>query len=268
MLVVVLDTEGLSQRNVTVRVDRWLLVRQMTGRVTFSQQNTTRPAQVGDRLQAVGDGIQTGDNSSSRLELDTGIGFVNVTQNTQMFIQSLDYASDNGRITRLRVPQGQVRLQVRPFTHRGSQLEIETPSGVSGVRGTDFGLAVQPDGKTGLATLNGRVTSSAQGRTVMVAEGYQNFTIPGEPPSPPVPLRDNTDLQYRVERLIEGGVRRVRIIGQVDPVNAVRVGDVPVSTDRNGQFVIERPGYTYIRLQVTVTTPLGREQRHDLRISL
>ena len=35
---------------------------------------------------------------------------------------------------------------------------VITPAGVSGVRGTEFGVSVLPSGKAGLATLKGMVT--------------------------------------------------------------------------------------------------------------
>uniref|UniRef100_A0ACD5H295 FecR domain-containing protein n=1 Tax=Desertifilum tharense IPPAS B-1220 TaxID=1781255 RepID=A0ACD5H295_9CYAN len=50
---------------------------------------------------------------------------------------------------------GQARFRVRRFNHPGSSLEIETPAGSSAVRGTEFGVSVHPDGKTGIATREG-----------------------------------------------------------------------------------------------------------------
>jgi hypothetical protein len=268
VLLALLQFAGVAQRSLSVRVDRWLAVQQMAGNVTFQHGNASRAANVGDRLQSAGDGIATGQNSTARLAVDTGVGFIDVSQNTRLQVLNLAVAPDNGRITHLQVSQGQARLQVRRFTHDGSDLEIRTPAGVSGVRGTEFGVNVQPDGKMGVATLDGDVETSAQGSIVMVPGGFQNLTIPGEPPQPAVPLRDNTDLEYEIARFVEGGVRRVRLIGRVDPVNSVFVGDEPQTTNRQGQFSFWLPLRNRIRLQVKVITPLGREQVHELEIPL
>jgi hypothetical protein len=257
---------GVAQRTVPVRIARWLALQQIGGSVTYQRGNSSRPAQVGDRLQAVGDGLTTGQRSNARLEVDTGVGFVNVSESTRLRIRALDYAADNGRITRIDVPQGQIRLQVRPFTHNGSELEIYTPAGVSGVRGTEFGVNVQTDGKMGVATLAGSVATAAQGETVIVPDGFQNLTIPGQPPSPPVPLRDSTELEYRVERTIRRGIRRLQLIGQVDSVNTVLVEGVPQVTDSNGQFSIQLPVRNWVRVEITVITPLGKQQVYDLSI--
>ncbi|MBD2021595.1 FecR domain-containing protein [Leptolyngbya sp. FACHB-36] len=256
-----------AQQTLRVRVNRAIAIQQVAGTVTCTLQRVTRSAQVGDRLQTVGDSIATGKNSTATLAVDTGIGFINVAENTQVRVRQLEYTPDNGRITRLQVTQGQVRLRVRRLTNPGSTLEIQTPAGISGVRGTEFGLGVQPNGKTGLAVLQGGVQNAAQGRAVAVNGGFQNFTIPGEPPSTPVPLREDTRLKHQFRQVIEGGVRKIQLVGQVDPVNLVLVEGNPQVTDRRGQFRTElRPVPSYLRLRVTVITPLGKQQVYDLAL--
>lgn len=271
--MVTIPMVGMSAANtwpqpVNVRVQRWLAVRQNRGQVQFRQQGRMRAVKAGDRLQAVGDGIITGKQATAMLEVDTGVGFIQVAENTRVEVRSLGLASDNGRITTLSVPYGQVRLRLRPFTHRGSNLEIHTPAGVSAVRGTEFGVSVQPNGKTGLATLSGNVATQAQANTVFVPGGSQNFTIPGEAPTQAVPLQDNTQLRYDLDRGIQQGVRTLRLIGQVDPVNLVFVGETSVPTDRSGKFSLSLPAIYAQRFQITVVTPLGRKQTHDLFIRL
>lgn len=261
-------SQGLAQQSIPIRVERWLELRELTGHVLYQRGETSRSARAGDRLETVGDGLSTGVSSTAQLEIDTQVGFVNASEQTRFQVQSLEVAPDNGRITRLRVDQGQVRLQVRPFTHEGSELEIETPAGISGVRGTDFGLSVQLDGKTGVMTLSGQVDTSAQGQTVAVPAGFQNFTIPGEAPSAAVPISNNTDLDYTLERVIRRGIRRVQFVGKVDPVNLVLINDQLQSTDRAGEFRVPLPVQDRQRLQVTVITPLGDRQVYDLVLEL
>ncbi|MDX2211975.1 MAG: FecR family protein [Oculatellaceae cyanobacterium bins.114] len=268
IILLLLSAQGITQQSVQVRVDRWLDIQEMTGSVTFYQQNNSRVARVGDRLQSVGDGIRTGQQSNAVLAVDTGVGFVTVSENTQAVVRTLAIAPDNGRITHLDVSQGQVRLNLRRFTHRGSEFEIHTPAGVSAVRGTDFGVSIQPDGKTGIATLTGEVSTSAQGQTVAVAAGFQNLIIPGEVPSPAVPLQDNTDLRYTIDRQIQNNLRSVRLNAQVDPVNLVFVGDTPQDIDREGRFSLRLRAVYRQRIEITVITPLGKRQVHQLVIVL
>lgn len=263
----VLVTQSLAQQSIQVRVDRWLQVRQVTNEVTIEQNANRSGAKVGDRLQAVGDRITTGKNSAATLIVDTGMGVIELSEQTTLRVRSLAIAPDNGRITRLDVPTGNARLRVRRFTHKGSELEIQTPVGLSGVRGTVFGVVVQPNGKTGLAVLEGAVASSAQKQSVNVREGFQNFTLPGEPPSTPVRSTNNTSLQYEFEKKIERSVRKVRLIGRVDPVNSVVVDGTPQVTDREGRFITDlRLVPSYLRIQVVVTTPLGRQKTYALAL--
>lgn len=257
---------GRSQQTLPVRVQRWLAIRTIQGETTYLQNQTARPAQPGDRLQAIGDGVVTGKNASIVLEVDTGIGFINVAEQTRLQVRSLSYAPDNGRITRLQVTQGRVQLRLRRFTHQGSQLEIRTPAGLSGVRGTDYGLTIQPNGSTGVATLSGKVLFSAQGQTVAVNRGSQTLTLPGEPPASPTPLRNDPRLWYEFQRLTEGNVRQVRLVGQTDPVNLVVVNDTAVQLDRQGRFSNVFYVPSYLQVKITVTTPLGKRQFYDLAL--
>ncbi len=257
----------MAQKTVPVRVDRWLAVQQLTGVVSYRRSTASRPAQVGDRLEIVGDSLSTSQNSAARLLVDTGVGTVNLFENTTLRVQSLTMAPDHGRITRLEVLRGQIYLKLRRFTNPGSRLEIKTPAGLSGVRGTEFGLAIQPSGKTGLATRQGAVATSAKGVEVRVAAGYQNFTILGESPSIPVPLKNDPSLQYRVQREIDSrNIRRIRLMGQTDPVNMLTIDGVAQSTDRTGQFNALFYASSYPRVKVVVTTPLGKTETYELAL--
>ncbi|MBW4691307.1 MAG: FecR family protein [Lyngbya sp. HA4199-MV5] len=267
ILLSMLVAQSVAQQSIQVRVDRWLQVRQVTNEVTIAHNDNRRAAQAGDRLQAVGDTITTGKKSGATLIVDTGVGVIELSEQTTLRVRALSVAPDNGRITRLDVLAGNARLRVRRFTHQGSELEVQTPVGLSGVRGTVFGVAVQPNGKTGLAVREGAVISSAQKQSVNVRGGFQNFTLPGEPPSTPVRWTNDTSLQYNFEKRIERGVRKVRLLGRVDPVNSVLVDGNPQVTDREGRFATDLQLVpSYLRMQVVVTTPLGRQKTYALAL--
>jgi hypothetical protein len=254
----------LAQQQLNLRVNRWLEVEQTIGKVLFTTQKRQQPAQTGDRLQTVGDALTTQARSTARLALDTGIGTVDVTPDTQVVVRQLSLNPDQSRVTRLNVPYGRVKLRLRKFTNPNSRLELETPAGISGVRGTEFGLVVQPQGKTSVAVLEGAVNTNAQNVDVAVPAGFQNFTIPGEPPSQPVPLKSDTSLQYQFERQLIGQQRHLTLVGQVDPVNQVWVNGQPQSTDREGRFRIKVKLVSFPKVKILVSTPLGEEKLYDL----
>jgi hypothetical protein len=266
LLILTTATGSSAQSDLKVRVNAWIKVSQATGRVTLSSGGNQRPVQVNDLLQAVGDGLVTAALSTANLALDTGIGTIDVSPNTNMRIQELRVNPDQSRVVRLVVAQGRVKLKVRRFTSPSSRLEIETPAGISGVRGTEFAVIAQPSGKTAVAVREGAVNTSAQGQEVLVPHGFQNFTVPGEPPSPPVPLRDDPSLTYTVERSIVKQQRQLRLIGQVDPVNAVYFNGQSIDVDRTGRFVVNLPPVSFPKLNLVVETPLGKLRSYDLSL--
>ena len=250
---------------VNVRVDRWLTVQQLSGKVTyFNAAGTSRLANPGDRLEAIGDGITTDKDGSATIGIDTAVGTVEVAPNTRLTIQSLEVTPSDGHITRLRIDQGSIHLQIRPFTNPDSRLEIETPAGISGVRGTEFGVSLQPNSTMGVATLHGNVATIAQNQEVDVPAGFQNVTIPGEPPSPAIPFTNQPRLDYQIERTVQRGIRRIGLLGQVDPTSIVMYRGKPQPIDQDGRFALFFPATSRLKVQITVTTPLGQTRTYDL----
>ncbi len=242
-----------------VRTNRWLMVRQAMGKVFYQTGSTSKVASVGTRLQAVGDTIRTEERSSTVLDIDTGIGLIKVAEKTTLQVKQLQALPNGGRTTRLEVTRGQARLQLRPFTHKASRLEVITPAGVSGVRGTEFGVSAQPNGKTGVATLSGSVATTAQGRSVLIKGGFQSLVVPGEAPLPATPLKDDPSLNSK--RLARISEQQVLFSGQTDAVNLLLVNNMPQNIDRNGRFEVTAQ---IINEQVTATviTPLGKRQEY------
>lgn len=256
----------LASLPLQVRIQHWLEIRQIVGTVLYSQQQTTQPARVGMQLREAGDGVVTAARSRAVLAVDTGIGFVDVAERTVLQVQKLQKLPDGGHITYLRVTSGQARLRVRRFTNSNSELQIQTPAGWSAVRGTEFGVTVHPDGKTGLATRSGAVLTGAQGKTVSVKGGFQNLTIPGEPPSPPVPIPLKPDTGLRLQVLMATSQRTARVVGKIDPVNLLIIGDGSQVVDRNGRFDVTVAMSANRRIQVLVITPLGNRQAYELAV--
>lgn len=254
--------QSYAQTGLQVRTNQWLRVEQVSGNVKYRN----RAARVGDRLEAVNDEISTGNNSSAVLSVDTAVGTIYVAPNSTIRINSFRLAPDNGRITNLFVPRGKARLQIRKFTNRGSQLNIQTPAGISGVRGTDFAVLAKVDGKTVLTTYQGSVTSTAQNRSVIVKSGTENFTIVGQPPSTPMPIKDDPTLRYVVDRRLVNAKRAIFLVGYTNPVNIVKVNGIEQKIDRNGQFSLQLPATSTLTLNVTVETPQGKVSPYEIPI--
>jgi FecR protein len=256
--ILVAFTLPLFAREIQLPSSRWIQVTQIRGSVIYQG----RSARVGDRLTAPGQQISTGKDSSAVLTVDSGIATINVAENTAVQVRNLSSVANGGRVTILSVPRGQARVKARRLTNSNSRLEISTPSGVAGVRGTEFGVGVGPKGKTGISTLEGAVATSAAGRTVTVNGGYSSLVFPGSPPSSPQVTKEN--LKYELIDLSPVGRDKIRCVCNVDPLNLVYLNDVPLEINRNGRIdaVVPRPANSDYRL--VVRSPLGKQESYEI----
>jgi len=240
---------------------RWLEINRLSGSVTY-HNNGSRAAQVGDRLNAPGQGLSTAARASVILTLDTAIGTINVAESTDLTVRRLDTLGDGGRVTLLDIPRGQARIQVRSFTNPSSRLELRSPSGVAAVRGTDFGVLVAEDGRTAVGTDEGLVAVSAQGRTVEVAPDFASIIRPGSPPTEPQPL--DRALQLNLIFLSRQG-DWVNLEGTINPANRLLWNGEEIPIRRTGRFQT----MVYLpfprSLELTVQNPLGEERQHHYR---
>ena len=250
-----------NSRTVQFRFKRWIEVQSVSGNVTLLNRGGRESARIGQRLQSVGEGIVTGNRSSATLNLDSGIGTLQVSENTQFTIQEIQNNS-GGAQTKLNVSRGQVRLKLRTFTNPSSSLEIFTPAGVTGVRGTDFGVSILPSGKTGVATLKGKVAAAAQGKTVAIDRGFQSSVTPGKEPLPPVPLRDNANLDVQV--LGKESNDQVHLVAQTDDINVISIGELVIEPNAQGILDVRVPMGINRSIEVRVTTPLGKQRTYQL----
>lgn len=252
--------------SLTIEGDRWLAIANIQGSVTLQASNgAARQAQIGDRLDSVGDILVTGTRASARLAVDQAVGSISVAENSQLQVRTLSITSNGGRITVIDVLRGQVRLRVRSLTNPDSRIEIQTPAGISGVRGTDFGVTVQPGGRTGVATSEGSVYVRAQGETVSVSANLQTTIIPGSSPNSPEPLRDDPTVLIKALSAIPGSVPNhpmARLVGTTDPVNLIQINDESKTLTSAGRFDVVVAMDTERRVQMSVLTPLGTEQQY------
>lgn len=255
------DLKGSLKGHSKAVTQRFLSLQEVRGTVVY-KGGQTRPARMGDHLGQK-QGITTGKRSSAIIAMDNGIGTIKVAENTDLVVRKLSQ-ENGGSVTLISVSRGQVALRVRPFTNPASRLEIRTPSGVAGVRGTEFGVAVSPSGRSAVLTAEGKVAVSAQEQTVEVNGGYSSLIYPGEAPTPPRPTVETVDL--RVKSIKRYRSRLVRFEGQIDPINQVVYEDRPVEVRRDGTFALELFGNQGYSLTMVVRTPLGQEKTHTVGI--
>ena len=238
---------------------RWLEVRRLSGSVTY-RGGSVRAARTGDRLTQGGHGLYTSSGSSAVLSIDGSVGTVTVAENTRFSVQQLGITADGAYVTILSVTQGQVRVQAQPFTNPNTRLELHTPSGVSAVRGTKFGVSISSNGKNGIGTLEGSVDFSAQGESVQVGAGFASIALPGEAPIQPIPL--GRELALNLTHFDRRGPS-LHVHGQINAANTLLIGDHEVEIDRSGAFTAVFPvSQIYWVMTFKVRNPLGEERQH------
>lgn len=238
----------------------WLMVQRLKGDVTY-RRRSIRVARLGDRLDQVGAGLATNERSAAKLKLDSNIGSINVAENTRLRVKNLAVRRDGARVTVLDIPRGQVRLQVRKFLNPNSRLEIQTPSGVAAVRGTEFGVSTDAEERTAVGTLSGAVETTAQKESVLVSPGFASVIWPGEAPLEPFPL--DRDLRFNILDYRRMG-RQVSLVGEVNRANTVLIDGQPISVSREGQVetLLTKGDNNFV--EVVVSNPLGESRTEKL----
>jgi len=163
----------------------------------------------------IGDGVKTGGNSSAEITLFDG-STMELGAGTEIEILSLDIACDTG-VTTITLAQmiGDTISRVTGILDPASSYEVETPSGVVGVRGSSVRIQVfrdnlnYEDGTTFAANLEGNIYAIAQGVELQIPEGRQGIMNPGQPPelmpvnSPPLAEDDTAVTDEHIPVIID-----------------------------------------------------------------
>lgn len=110
------------------------------------------------RFVQTGDWIRTGPQAGAELRWADGTRMV-LAPGTEMEVRKSHFNRLNRSETSLfRLQRGKVWTWVRRLLTSDSRFEIQTPGAVAGVRGTVFSVAVEENGHTRVAVLEGRVS--------------------------------------------------------------------------------------------------------------
>jgi hypothetical protein len=260
---------AVADASLRFQVMRALAVSDVTGTVVVRLEGgkSSEAARAGQRLEQVGDSIETQAGAKAVLMLDTQAGTIELAPNTLLRIEYMSVSPKGGYQTQLFLERGQAKVKVKKFSNPDSSLEIQTPAGVSGVRGTEFGLTVQPSGDTGIGTQEGKVLVTGQGQSVEIPAGYQTLLRLGRTPESVRALINRPQLRLRWLTSTQAG--QIRVAGQIDPINLLWVNQVAYPIDAWGRFDLLLPiAPPQLRspLTATVITPLGQQQRYELAI--
>ena len=173
----------------------------MDGTVEIGRDGEWKTAEVGTVVQ-LGDTIRTGHPGRARVVFrdDT---VLNVGHDSQVAVDEQVFDPDAGSFSSVfRVLQGKVRTLVSEYyMEPRAKLQVETPTSVSGVRGTEFIVVYDPDREvTEVIGITSEVTVESVlipvGRAVIVRPRELSVVARGKYPSAPRQLEEDVFRQY------------------------------------------------------------------------
>ncbi|MGO4495966.1 FecR domain-containing protein [Paenibacillus sp. 2RAB27] len=181
----------------TVRV---AIISVLSGDVTIKKGGGSKTYDAYESMSLnQGDTVYTGDSSSVTLNLASGDADVTLGDNAELNVSDLNSANGNKK-SKLKVWAGSMWVKVKSLAGADDEFEVETPTAVMGVRGTQFYVSVDPvSGKTKMAVGSGRVSAST---VTSNSDETQTTTITYVNPTQEISLdsRDETnDLDLKVE---------------------------------------------------------------------
>ena len=137
--------------------------------------------------------LTTGKNSLAKLLFADGSN-IDIQPNSNLSIQeSYQYAGKETFVTNLKLVKGRTQVSANPTHVIGNTLQVQTPSAVAAVRGTQFRVGAD-DNIALQETLEGQVAFTARGQEVLLAKGYGSVAEKDKAPLPPIQLPDAPDV--------------------------------------------------------------------------
>ncbi|MEC0267464.1 FecR family protein [Paenibacillus anseongense] len=154
----------------TVRV---AVVSALSGEVTVKKGGGSKTYDVYESMSLnQGDTVYTGASSSVTLNLSNGDADVTLGENAEINVSDLN-TSDGNKKSKLKVWAGSLWVKVKSLAGSNDEFEVETPTAVMGVRGTQFFVMVDPvTGAIKMAVGAGKVSAS----TVTTGEDSEQKT--------------------------------------------------------------------------------------------
>ncbi|BFT70556.1 hypothetical protein PAENIP36_19980 [Paenibacillus sp. P36] len=154
----------------TVRV---AVVSVLSGEVTVKKGGGSKTYDAYESMSLnQGDTVYTGASSSVTLNLSNGDADVTLGENAEINVSDLN-TSDGNKKSKLKVWAGSLWVKVKSLAGSNDEFEVETPTAVMGVRGTQFFVMVDPvTGAIKMAVGAGKVSAS----TVTTGEDSEQKT--------------------------------------------------------------------------------------------
>ncbi|MCV6609476.1 MAG: FecR domain-containing protein [Amphritea sp.] len=196
------------------------------GQVTLHKA-TGESEQIHDQspLIQLGDTLQTGPDSNAAIRFadDT---IITLYANSLIRFDHLSAHGSTGMVdSRLKLLKGRMDTRVTPAEGPGSRFEIETPSAISAVRGTEYRASVaQDEASSNIEVLHGKVAVNGAGQQRLIKAGFGTQVDSGTAPRKPVRL-----LPAPVWEAFRQPIRKTNLMLSWQPLQAAQAYRVELS---------------------------------------
>ncbi|MFD0714052.1 FecR domain-containing protein [Paenibacillus sp. GCM10027626] len=170
-------------RDVFAREKRVAVATAVQGTVQVLKSGGSKPFKAFKNMSLnEGDQITTGKNGSIKLELSSSKADqdqVTIGENSQVTFTKLK--EDKGAKAKMNIWAGSLWVKVKSVSNASDKFEVETPTSIMGVRGTQFYVSVDPVTEISrLAGFAGVVESTVEHKTSKQGEEKRQFINPTE----------------------------------------------------------------------------------------
>jgi hypothetical protein len=190
------------------------VVRSITGEAQYSEGGGWMPLSVGKELMP-GTTVRTANDSKLVLFLDQNGPLVMLTENTTLGIDKLNFEPtgvDTIIETQLDVKSGRI-VGIAKKLSATSKYEVKTPSGVAGIRGTEYSIAATGE----VYVLDGSVVVVSvrpDGSVVTQVVGTGEMFSPSTGRVQPIPAATQDELLGEVRGLVAGAPPIITVDGE------------------------------------------------------
>ena len=146
------------------------------GRVLFARGDGTFKNATEGQVLFYGDRIRTGENSRAALRLPNG----SLLRVNQLSTVEIKQPADREKEATISIWEGVMYLFSRA---NPEEVDFETPTATGAIKGTEFSVAVSPQGETSLALIDGEVELANRLGAVSLGSGDKATVFTGQPPA-------------------------------------------------------------------------------------
>jgi hypothetical protein len=164
-----------------------------------------------------GDTLFTGSGASVILNVSNGDSEITLGEDSEFNISDLA-GSGSGKISKLKMWAGSMWVKVKSLAGSNDQFEVETPTAVMGVRGTQFFVGVEPNtGKSKLAVGAGVVSATVS--TSPVEQGTKTASSFGLASPPPEDVKKEVVIYPTQQLTLDSREESKNLAVKIEPLD-------------------------------------------------